>query len=59
MKYPSRSLGKYYRLWFEIVPSQNCYSKFYICMTKSIENHNYSHKRCWYSQQVCDATIKF
>ena len=31
-------MGKYCRLWCEIVSSQYNYSEFYRCMTKIIEN---------------------
>ena len=30
-------LVKYYRVWCEIIPSQNNYNKLYICTTKNIE----------------------
>ena len=29
-------VGKYYRVWYEIVPSKNNYSKFYRFTAKSI-----------------------
>ena len=43
-------LGKYYRVWCVVVPSQYDNSKFYICTTKSIENINRSQEKFWYGQ---------